>query len=129
MSVGIENGQITEIQEVDSRVQEGAKLSTASGKFLIPGLWDMHVHIAAPEIFFPLLIANGITGVREMFTGIPMQTIRDWRARPDVPRIFGARIYRRPLMMNPPAWSVRRRESPSRPASPSARWPRPASIF
>ena len=62
------------------------------GKFLIPGLWDMHVHLGPPEIFFPLLIANGITGVREMFSGIPMQTIRQWRASrdaigPDVPRI------------------------------------------
>ena len=42
------------------------------GKFLIPGLWDMHVHLSVPEIYFPLLVANGITGVREMFTGIPI---------------------------------------------------------
>jgi imidazolonepropionase-like amidohydrolase len=45
----------------------------AKGKFLIPGLWDAHYHIAhvysanwAREVSLPLLVANGITGVRDM---------------------------------------------------------------
>lgn len=40
----------------------------AAGKFLIPGLWDMHAHFTlfAPQAFFPLLIANGVTGIRVM---------------------------------------------------------------
>ncbi len=45
----------------------------SKGKFLIPGLWDAHYHIAhefsaswAREISLPLLVANGITGVRDM---------------------------------------------------------------
>src|SRR3989442_6208583 len=38
----------------------------AQGKFLIPGLWDMHVHTENKEMFFPLYIGNGITDVREM---------------------------------------------------------------
>jgi len=40
------------------------------GKYLIPGLWDMHVHgnnDAWYADWFPLYIANGITGIREMF--------------------------------------------------------------
>src|ERR1700691_4977785 len=43
------------------------------GKFLIPGLWDMHVHMVfgdwfprGKEITLPLFIDNGITGVRDM---------------------------------------------------------------
>ncbi len=37
------------------------------GKFLIPGLWDMHVHIDTSESwFFPLSIAAGVTSVRDM---------------------------------------------------------------
>src|SRR5215210_2562274 len=48
------------------RTPEGAQVIDASGKFLIPGLWDMHVHTGLKEIFFPLYIANGITGVRDM---------------------------------------------------------------
>lgn len=39
------------------------------GKFLIAGLWDMHVHTLSknqPDRFFPLFLANGVTGVRDM---------------------------------------------------------------
>ncbi len=38
----------------------------AHGAYLIPGLWDMHVHIQDLEDL-PLYIANGVTGVRMMF--------------------------------------------------------------
>jgi hypothetical protein len=44
----------------------------ANGKYLIPGLWDMHVHSAfiSPawdeNVIYPLYIANGVTGVRDM---------------------------------------------------------------
>lgn len=40
-----------------------------SGKYLIPGLMDMHVHVAHPlfsDTTLKLLLANGVTGVREM---------------------------------------------------------------
>ena len=38
----------------------------ASGDFVIPGLWDVHVHIGAiEEDWFPLYSANGVTGLRE----------------------------------------------------------------
>lgn len=39
----------------------------STGQYLIPGLWDMHTHVWAPDYFFPLFIANGITGIRGMF--------------------------------------------------------------
>ena len=54
-------------------VPRGAKIVDAAGKFLIPGLADMHVHLTAagePEgsrgFMLPLLVANGITTVRDM---------------------------------------------------------------
>jgi hypothetical protein len=102
MSVGIDNGQISEIKK-SIKAPKGADVIDGTGKFLIPGLWDMHVHIGAPEIFFPLLVANGIAGVREMFTGIPMQTIREWRMKTGVPRIAAAGFLDGPLMIQPPA--------------------------
>jgi Amidohydrolase family len=37
----------------------------AHGAFLIPGLWDMHVHVHN-TIELPLYIANGVTGIRIM---------------------------------------------------------------
>jgi hypothetical protein len=45
----------------------GAKVVDGTGKYLIPGLWDMHVHIWDYESTCPLYIANGVTGVRDMF--------------------------------------------------------------
>ncbi|HTP67615.1 MAG TPA: amidohydrolase family protein [Dongiaceae bacterium] len=51
----------------------GAKIVDGRGKFLIPGLADMHVHLTGAgepggsrEFILPLLVANGITTVRDM---------------------------------------------------------------
>src|SRR6202044_2856190 len=74
MTVAIDHDRIGAIQK-KLRVPRGAVTIDGKGKFLIPGLWDMHVHLSVPEIYFPLLIANGITGVREMFTGVPIPVI------------------------------------------------------
>ena len=56
-------------------------LINGTGKYLIPGLWDMHVHGAYPlfpALLGPQYIANGVTGVREMFGDLAV--IRQWRA-------------------------------------------------
>lgn len=54
-------------------VPRGAQTIDGSGKFLIPGLADMHVHLTGAgepggsrEFILPLLVANGITTVRDM---------------------------------------------------------------
>jgi imidazolonepropionase-like amidohydrolase len=54
-------------------IPSGTKIIDASGKFLIPGLADMHLHLTGAgepsgsrEFILPLLIANGITTVRDM---------------------------------------------------------------
>lgn len=56
----------------------GARVVDATGKYLIPGLWDMHVHVTtspestialgrrAREVFFPQYLAAGVTGLRDM---------------------------------------------------------------
>lgn len=46
-----------------------AKVIDASGKFLIPGLWDMHVHWYERD-YYSLFLANGVTGIRMMW-GFP----------------------------------------------------------
>jgi imidazolonepropionase-like amidohydrolase len=51
----------------------GTVVIDATNKFVIPGLWDMHVHGTAIPYFSQLYIANGVTGVRDMFT--PMDRI------------------------------------------------------
>ena len=46
---------------------KNSQVIDATGKFLIPGLWDMHVHLSkAGENTLPLFIANGVTSVRDM---------------------------------------------------------------
>ena len=62
------------------RVPEGARVIDAAGKYLIPGLWDMHVHLGDGDFdknfYLRLFIANGITGVRIM-EGAP--EYQSWR--------------------------------------------------
>lgn len=57
------------------RVPAGARVVDGSGKYLIPGLWDMHGHSLHPANL-PLFVANGVTGVRVM-RGVPRQL--QWR--------------------------------------------------
>ncbi|MCI0617599.1 hypothetical protein L0244_31885, partial [bacterium] len=53
-----------------ARVPKGARVIDATGKYLIPGLWDMHVHLGDEDFDknfnLSLFIANGITGIRLM---------------------------------------------------------------
>jgi imidazolonepropionase-like amidohydrolase len=68
-----------------------------SGKFLIPGLWDMHVHMVfgdwfprGKEITLPLFIANGITGVRDM--GGELDVLQQWRKEISAGTLIGPRM-------------------------------------
>jgi len=83
VTVVIADGRITALRH-QVKVPQDARLIDAKGKFLIPGLWDMHVHLAqgkfatwARPVFLPLLVANGVTGVRDM--GGDFQTIQQLR--------------------------------------------------
>jgi imidazolonepropionase-like amidohydrolase len=67
---------------------KGAKVVDATGKFLIPGLWDMHVHWYDGRVL-SLFTANGVTGVRLMF-GFPLH--KDWRAAIQSGKQVGPRL-------------------------------------
>jgi hypothetical protein len=57
---------------------QNAKIVDGKNKFLIPGLWDMHAHTLTDNRYvysFPLFIANGVTGVREMGNNLPIEEI------------------------------------------------------
>ena len=67
-SVSISDGRITGIGPA-GRYRTGSRTVRidARGKFLIPGLWDMHVHLMGyGERSFPLFLANGVTTIRDM---------------------------------------------------------------
>ncbi|MGH9962395.1 MAG: amidohydrolase family protein [Pyrinomonadaceae bacterium] len=82
------------------KVPQGAQVIDATGKYLIPGLWDMHVHEWNKEVFFPLFIANGITGVRDMFA--PLSPIKQWRAEIAAGTIIGPRIVAAGILVDGP---------------------------
>jgi len=63
MTVVIEGERIV---AVGKTIPEKARVLDATGKFLIPGLWDMHVHWSDAR-YLPLFVANGVTGVRVMW--------------------------------------------------------------
>lgn len=46
-------------------IPDGAKIVDVTGKFLLPGLWDMHAHLYQPE-FGPTYLAAGITTARDV---------------------------------------------------------------
>jgi len=57
---------------------KNAVVFDGTGKFLIAGLWDMHVHTLSknePDRFFPLFVANGVTGIRDMGGDLSLEEI------------------------------------------------------
>ena len=67
MTVIISDGRITEIGTSPKIHPPGnAQIIDAANKFLIPGLWDMHVHWGDTD-FLPLFLGNGVTGIRIMW--------------------------------------------------------------
>ncbi len=83
--VDVESGQLHDAQTVivrDDRIvavgptaqiapPPGATVVEGRGRYLIPGLWDMHGHLWGKyneSVVAPLFVANGVTGVREMWT-------------------------------------------------------------
>lgn len=92
----------------DTRYPRNAPtILNARGGYLIPGLWDMHVHLVfgdwfprADEITLPLLVANGITGVRDM--GSDLATVQSWRNEIEAGRMLGPRIMTAGPMLDGP---------------------------
>jgi imidazolonepropionase-like amidohydrolase len=81
------------------RIPKNARIIDASGKFLIPGLWDMHVHLSfyadtkeRPFTAFPALITYGVTGVRDV--GGDLRQIDKWRKEIAEGTLVGPRIFR-----------------------------------
>ena len=98
------------------RIPKDALVINATGKYLIPGLWDMHAHLDDPELWhvkprdkdketlLQLLVINGVTGVRDM--GGNLKLLQGWRERIKAGTLLGPRIFAcGPLLDGPkPMW-------------------------
>ena len=110
ITVLIADQRITSIGPSNSvAIPRGSQILDANGNFLIPGLVDMHAHLTGAgeptgsrEFILPLLLANGITSVRDM--GGDLESLTKLRheiehGQLQAPRIFFAGPY---LDGNPP---------------------------
>jgi imidazolonepropionase-like amidohydrolase len=103
-TVVVLGGRIEEVRaSQNSTPPKDAKVVDATGRYLIPGLWDMHVHLTTVDATLPLYIANGVTGVREMF-GPP--NAQQFRGELAAKHIVAPHIYLASPIVDgdPPAW-------------------------
>jgi imidazolonepropionase-like amidohydrolase len=108
-TVVVSGDTITAVAKSGSlQIPKGAQVVDARGKFLIPGLWDMHTHIAgisakpswAKQVLIPLLVASGITGIRDM--GGDLDALKLWRQEISSGALIGPRIVAAGPMLLPP---------------------------
>jgi imidazolonepropionase-like amidohydrolase len=97
VTVVVAEGRIVAIGP-DVRAPAGARVVDGRGKWLIPGLWDMHVHLAgvaakpawSRDVVLPLYLAHGVTGVRDM--GSDPDAVLAWREAVRAGRLAGPHI-------------------------------------
>src|SRR5882762_2009051 len=99
MTVVVANQRIAAIgPSKTTEIPTDAEIFDATGKFLIPGLADMHIHLTAAgepdgsrKFIVPLLLANGITAVRDM--GSYLDSIIPLRKEIEDGKRLGPRIF------------------------------------
>lgn len=100
MTVVIAGERIVKVvKSTRARLPKNAQVVDSRDKYLIPGLWDMHVHTVfgdwLPEwtgekVSLPLFVANGVTGVRDM--GGDLAVLRRWRSDIASGKLLGPRM-------------------------------------
>ncbi|HWY57671.1 MAG TPA: amidohydrolase family protein [Terriglobales bacterium] len=82
-TVVISGDRISEVKAAKgTKLPSDVQIIEGKGKYLIPGLWDMHVHALFPErvgSMFPMFVANGVVGIRDMGTSMPLADIERLR--------------------------------------------------
>lgn len=101
-TVLVQDGAITRVDQAALvRVPRGARRIDGRGKTLIPGLWDMHTHLAElGDCTLPVLVTYGVTDVRDM--GGDATTLSAWRSAVIEGRLVGPDI----RMASPPVESL-----------------------
>ncbi len=92
-TVVIEGGRFSRVgPAATTPLPEGAAVLDARGKFLIPGLVDMHVHVGPPQDeHLPLFLAAGVTTVMDL--GGQVADLQGYRAAVTSGTRLGPRLY------------------------------------
>jgi Amidohydrolase family len=106
--VDIETGTLDEAQSVliegtaivaigtDLSAPKGTPEYDGKGAYLIPGLWDSHVHIFSsptePDSALPLYLINGVTSLRDMGALWPIAEQQALQARIEAGEVLGPRL-------------------------------------
>lgn len=107
----------------DVRVPNGTRIVDARGKYVIPGLWDLHTHVTnfgRPAL--ALLIANGVTGIRDM-GAVHFAQAKAWRDSIAQGLILGPRMRIASPVVERPDW-LRFARAASEQAGASTEWAR-----
>jgi imidazolonepropionase-like amidohydrolase len=100
-----------------ARIPEGALRVPGDGRYVMPGLWDMHVHLRGDRLnaalpmaednaaLLDLFLPNGVTGIREMGGDLADEVLQ-WRAEIAEGKRTGPRILTagRKIDGEPPSW-------------------------
>lgn len=96
-TVVVSGNRITHVGPSTKAKPRTSRVVDATGQYLIPGLWDMHTHVyfdgtarAGTDLILPLLVANGVTGIRDM--GSELDSILRARAAVAAHRVLGPRM-------------------------------------
>ncbi|MGB8812286.1 MAG: hypothetical protein WCC57_03800, partial [Paracoccaceae bacterium] len=88
----------TKIADVGTTIvaPDGTDVLDGGGAYLIPGLWDSHVHIFSsptePDSALPLNLINGVTGLRDMGALWPIAEQQALQARIEAGEVLGPRL-------------------------------------
>jgi hypothetical protein len=102
-----------------THVPEDATRIDGRGRYVMPGLWDMHVHLnrfgRMLDGSLDLLVANGVTGVRNMrsdvwpgVSGVSIEDMRALQRKIDAGETIGPRLLSLPCGVHDEVWTTRR---------------------
>ncbi len=92
-TVLVADGRIAAIYEARTWTPpEPVRVIRGRGRYLIPGLWDMHVHLSMGDpSLLPVFLAHGVTAVRDLGGDFP--AVRTWQQEIAAGTRIGPRIY------------------------------------
>ena len=98
-SIGINGETIEKVASFDlSKSWAGRQTIQAKGKYVIPGLWDMHMHFGDDTLIeenknmLPLYLANGVTTIRDCAADISTSVLK-WRKQIESGELTGPTIF------------------------------------